>query len=67
MEAKALLAEQNETFAFVLEASNDSVEATAVFPQFTKALSIRPHVLMDGPDTQTTKKGRSKGSAMTQN
>ena len=46
MEAKALLAEQNETFAFVLEASNDSVEAMAVFRQFTKALSIRPHVLM---------------------
>ena len=67
MEAKALLAEQIETFAFVLEASNDSVEATAVFPQFATALSMSPHVLMDGPDTQTTKKERSQGSAMTQN
>ncbi|CAE7340550.1 unnamed protein product, partial [Symbiodinium necroappetens] len=39
-EAKALLAEQNETFAFVLEASNDSVEDSSV--QLRRAMRQRP-------------------------
>ena len=39
MEAKSLSAEQKESLAFVLEASNDNVEAVALILRFTKLCS----------------------------